>query len=144
MSWITDGSGTRWVEIPQKKRRKSPRALKFGSVKVGDQLVKTYQKERKSSIYYLVTDLWFDPVLGQEDELKGSMVGYAQIKLDGSAGRKSSTTIRGLASQQFDYADIDYIALCEARKGELESGKVVEIGRGKVIRKRPKNPGHRL
>lgn len=143
MTWIIDGSGTHWVEVPQPKRRKPPRALKFAEVKVGDQLM---MKPRDSwyrglAIYCLITDMWFDPVEGQDDPLKGSMIGYAHIKEDGSLSRKSSTTIRGLASQQFDFADIDYIALCKARSQATETGEVIGIGFGKTIRNRPKIPG---
>lgn len=29
MTWITDDNGTRWAEVPQPKRRKPPRVLKF-------------------------------------------------------------------------------------------------------------------
>jgi hypothetical protein len=55
--------------------------------------------------------------------------------------RKSSTTIRGLASQQYVYADIDYIALCKARGDAMQTGEVVGIGAGVNIRKRPKIAG---
>ena len=144
MTWITDDGGTRWVEVPQKKRRSSPRARKFAEIKIGDQLMLKPAGTwyRKVAMYYVVTDLWFDPVLGQDDALKGSMVGYQQIAQTGEPRhRKSSTTIRGLASQQFDYADIDYIAHCKATLAAMQAGEVIGIGRGRAIRARPKISG---
>ena len=91
------------------------------------------------AIYYIVTDLWFDPVIGQSDPIAGQMVGYSMIMSDGSIHKcKSSTTIRGLASQQFHYSDIDFIALAKTRAGVAN---VVGIGHANTIRKRPKIPG---
>jgi hypothetical protein len=144
MTWIVDGNGTRWVEVPQRKRRKSPRALRFANIKVGDQLMLKPKPNWHRGIphYIIVTDLWFDPVAGQEDPVAGQMVGYSQITMSGDVRpRKSSTTIRGLASQQYVYADIDYIALCKARGDAMQTGEVVGIGAGTNIRKRPKIAG---
>lgn len=142
MGWITDENGTRWVPAPARKRRKPGRALKFGEVEVGDQLV---QRPKPGSryglpVYYLVTDRWFDPVRGQDDPVKGQMVGLASITSSGVPGSKISTTVRGLASQQYEYADIDYIGHCFSRADAL-GDVVVGIGYGKVIRARPKQPG---
>lgn len=133
MTWITDNNGRRWVEIPKKQRRASPRALRFADVKVGDQIMLTPRSwhYRKFKIYYVVTDLWFDPVAGQNDPLKGAMVGYAQIRGDGELTRKSATTLRGLASQGFEYADMDYIAMCKARLPALKDGTIVAFNRKK-------------
>ena len=151
MTWITDDNGTRWVDATRpKKRRRSPRALRFADVKVGDQLMNNrhslgmdYPLGRK--FYVVVTDLWFDPVAGQDDPVKGRMVGYRQIDGYGRPiGSKIATTIRGLASQQFQYADIDYIALAKSRAEAVKSGDVVGIGQGRVIRQRPRTPGSRL
>lgn len=146
MTLITDGSGTRWVEVPQKKRRGSPRALKFAAIKVGDQIMQKPRESfyRKIPVYYVVTDLWFDPVAGQRDATAGQMVGYAQIREDGSVWTKSKTTLRGLASQQFDYADMDFMAMCKARLAALTDGEVIPISKARAIRRRPKLPGSRL
>ncbi len=147
MTWITDADGSRWVDTPVRKRRKSPRALRFANVKVGDQLVLPPSNDWYSRIpeHYVVTDLWFDPVAGQEDELKGRMVAIRLIGDDGSPyGHKRSHTIRGLASQRYRYADIDFIAQGKAFVAALEEGTVVGIGKGAVIRARPKLPGGRL
>lgn len=108
MTWITDSNGTRWVEPVKRKERKPPRALRFADVKVGDQIMHAVESKRivngvevpymRGVHYYVVTDLWDDPVEGQSDPLKGKMVGYAQIDDRGEvSNRKSKTTIRGLA-----------------------------------------------
>lgn len=146
MALVTDGNGTRWVEMPAKPRRASPRALKFAALKVGDQIMQKPRESfyRKIPVYYIVTDLWFDPVAGQRDATAGQMVGYAQVRDDGSIWTKSKTTIRGLASQQFDYADQDFIAMCKARTEALSDGDIVPISMARVIRRRPKQPGSRL
>jgi hypothetical protein len=94
------------------------------------------------TVYYLVTDLWFDPVAGQNDPIRGQMVGFAQVKADGSITRKSSTTLRGLASQQYAYADLDYIALAKAKAAAVAEGdSVVSIRKAHEIRRRPKIAG---
>ena len=143
VTWITDDTGSRWVVSPPRKKRKSPRALKFADIKVGDQIMLKPNNAwyRKIPLYYVVTDIWFDPVAGQNDQLKGQMIGYAQISSDGSLTKKSSTPIRGLASQQFDYADIDYLSIANARNNALRDGKIVGIGYAKTIRARPKISG---
>lgn len=144
-TWITDDNGTRWVELPERKSRKSPRALRFADLKVGDQLFWTRYHWPDSAGYYLVTDLWFDPVAGQDDETAGRMVAIVRLGHDGEPrGHKERHTLRGLASQGFQYADRDYIAFCKARKAGMEAGDVVGIGAGRRIRARPKLPGSRL
>lgn len=144
MTWITDNSGTRWVEPIPRKRRKPARALRFADLEVGQQLMRRPKADwyRKIPQYYLVTDRWFDPVAGQTDPVAGQMVALCIIKSDGeTSGRKSGTTLRGLASQQYEYADMDYLLHCRARRAGMGDGKVVGIGVGSAIRKRPKLPG---
>ena len=157
MTWIIDGNGTRWVEETVRKRRKSPRAVRFADIKVGDQVMKTYTNKgwrrgdnpqepptaiSQATWYYVVTDLWFDPVAGQDNHVAGEMVGIARISSDGNINpRKEPHSKRGLASQGFRYADRDYIAECRAIGAAIEDGKVVGIGMGKIIRSRPKFPG---
>jgi hypothetical protein len=142
------GEGHIWVDITRnKKPRKLPRALRFANIKVGDQLMQkpTGHWYRKLPLYYIVTDIWFDPVAGQNDPIAGTMVAIRQIGEDGEPrARKRGYPIRGLASQQFHYADIDYIAHARARREALNDGRVVGIGFGNVIRKRQKTPGSRL
>lgn len=146
MTWITDNTGTRWVPVPEKKRRKPGQPRRFANINVGDQIMLKPNKSwyRGIPTYFLVTDLWFDPVAGQDDPVKGQMVGFAQIKPDGELAGKCSTPIRGLASQQYEYADIDYVALCKQRLVAMDAKTVVGIGHGRVIRQRPKLPGHSL
>jgi hypothetical protein len=160
---IIDGSGVRYVEIPQSKRRKPARALRFAGLKVGEQLVQrteisqtvrdvgadndSYKQVpwRAGDAFFLVTDLWFDPVAGQTDPVKGQMVGLVQIKAGGDLwSHKSSTTLRGLASQRYHYYKGDRIAECKLRLAAVKAGDVVGIGYGKTIRKRPRLPGDRF
>ena len=162
MTWIYDDSGRRWVEPTPRKRRKPPAPRRFADLKVGDQLMQTSETHslkralsaneewvktayQSSTAYFIVTDRWFDPVRGQDDPIAGQMVGYAQINARGGVStHKSSMPIRGFASQRFEYADRDYIVWCKSRLEGMETGAVVGIGHGKVIRKRPKIPGGRL
>lgn len=144
MTWITDSGGTRWVEPVPRKRRKPGRALRFANLEVGQQLMRRPKANwyRKIPQYYLVTDRWFDPVAGQTDPVAGQMVALCDIKSNGELSkRKSGTTLRGLASQQYEYADVDYLLLCRTRHEAMGDGKIVGIGMGSVIRKRPKTPG---
>lgn len=158
MTWITDGSGTRWVELPARKRRKSPRAIRFANIKVGDQVMRTYTSRgwrggiddtsapptelSQTTWYYIVTDLWFDPVAGQDNRVAGEKVAIARIQPDGQIyPRKEPHTKRGLASQGFHYADHDFIAFVKQRQ---EAENVVGIGFGRVIRRRPKLPNPQL
>ena len=147
MTWITDGSGTRWIDVPLRKKRASPRAIRFADIKVNDQLMHRWTSHDNKSVtwYYIVTDLWFDPVAGQKDETAGRMV--AVRMLDAQTGepkqRKQSHTLRGLASQQFHYADIDFAAHCKAVFEAKADGGVVSIAFGHAIRRRPKIPGGR-
>ena len=142
------------MEYPSPKTRKSPRAVRFADIKVGDQLVRKYPvKENRTNAdgenlivtvsqqvwHYIVTDLWFDPVAGQADRVAGENVAIALVKSDGQvAPRKEPHTKRGLASQGFHYADIDFLELVRQR---AEAENVVGIGFGNVIRRRPKVPG---
>lgn len=54
--------------------------------------------------------------------------------------RKEAHTVRGLASQGFHYADIDYVAHFRALRDAINEGAVVGIGHAHVIRRRPKLP----
>src|SRR3546814_6466257 len=42
MTWITDGNGTRWVDMPKPKRRAAPRAIRFAGLTLGDQVMKAW------------------------------------------------------------------------------------------------------
>lgn len=136
-----------WVDITKpRKVRKSPRALRFAEVKVGDQLMQTTTsagwRGDKTTWYYIVTDMWYDPVAGQDDPLKGQMVGIQRLDSKGApTSRKEAHPIRGLASNQFHYADRDYIVFCKIRIDAMNDGSVVGIG---IASRRPKVPGSRL
>lgn len=150
MTWVTDENGTRWVNVPQPKPRKSPRAVRFADIKVGDQLKEIVKynfddESRQAVLCYIVTDLWFDPVKGQKDHVAGEMVAVVRIMRDGTmCNHKEPHTKRGLASQGFHYADRDYIVERKALVEAITEGSVVGIGRGRMIRQRPKVPGRSL
>jgi hypothetical protein len=142
MTIIVTDSGTRWVEIPPRKRRKPGRALRFAEIKVSDQLMlrhATYQG-RQGTWYYVVCDVWFDPVAGQKDEIAGQMVALQRIspRTGDIEPHKYGHTKRGLASQGYHYADMDYQEHIKASLRGVADGAVVDIGYGQVIRKRPK------
>jgi hypothetical protein len=149
MTLITDNTGTRWVEHVPRKRRAPGRAVRFAEIKVGDQLVRSWPANLASGMthwYYVVTDLWFDPVAGQDDDTAGRMVAVQHI--DWRTGepwhRKQPHTLRGLASQGFRYAGLDYMAHMKATLAAKAAGDVVGIGMGHVIRRRPKVPHSRF
>jgi hypothetical protein len=148
MTIIRDDNGTRWVELPPRRRRKPSRAVRFAEVKVGDQLVRGLGvwDGRLNVWYYIVTDLWFDPVAGQDDETAGRMVAVRSIcpRTGEPRRHKEPHTLRGLASQGFRYADIDFSAHVKAVREAMADGAVVGIGKGHVIRRRPKVPGARF
>lgn len=152
MVWITDHNGRRWHPDNPRKKRKPARALRFAEIKVGDQLMKEWRTLRaiggeivpgaQAREYCIVTDLWFDPVAGQSDEVAGQMVAIRRISDRGEIdGRKEPHTKRGLASQGFHYADRDFIAFVKAR---AEAENVVGISFGRIVRQRPKTPGRHL
>lgn len=145
MTRITDNSGTRWVEIPRRKRRKSPRALRFAEIKLGDQLVKRqkqYINGRMHEYHFVVVAMWFDPVDGHSDPESGQMVGIQRVGECGvGIGRPQKHTRRALAYQQFHYSEVDYIELCRNRLDALKDGTVVGIGKAAAIRRRPRMPG---
>lgn len=144
MTYITDDAGTRWVDVAAKKKRTSPRAVRFADLKVGDQLMLAQIdfNHRRYVNYFLVTDRWFDPVAGQMNEVAGQMV--ALVNLTYGVKRKSSHTLRGLASKGYQYADIDYQAQQAAFLHSKLNGEVVGIREGLKIRARPKFPGSKL
>jgi hypothetical protein len=146
MTWIVDQFGRRWVEPVPRKRRAPGRALRFAELKVGDQIMApTRWATQNSVIYYIVTDLWFDPVCGQLDETSGLMVAIRRLGQDGEpCARKERHTLRGLAQNGYHYSDIDYASMAKARLQAHRDGKLIGIGVGKMIRARPKLPGKPL
>jgi hypothetical protein len=138
---------TEFFEVPQRPHRKPGRALRFAEIKVGDQLVLGPSAGwwRQIPWYYVVTDLWFDPVRGQDDETAGRMVAIARIGPTGEIqGHKTPHTLRGLASNGYRYADKDAIAIGRAFAAGVASGEVIGIGYGQTVRRRPKIPSRNL
>lgn len=124
-------------------------ARRFEGIRVGDQLLQRGSvgafNRLYPDIYWIVTDLWFDPVRGQHKRANGEMVAVQQIGPDGKGrGRKTPHTIRGLAANGFERATMDYADFCAQREAARQEGTVVNIRFGAVIRKRPKLPGGRL
>lgn len=157
---MPDGS-VREVHYPRREKRKRGAGW-FAEVKVGDQLMQrvisrwsTYGKDANAAndpaatehvkdcglAYAIVTDLWFDPVKGEEDPISGQMVAIRHLRQGRELGSKNPHTIRGLASNGWQYADRDEIAHWEAVREAHEAGQVIGIGRGTVLRKRPQISG---
>jgi hypothetical protein len=108
---------------------------RFDAIKVGDQL--TMKRSVQPRWFWVVTDIWFDPVKGQRRRSSGEMVGIQMIAPDGRLhGSKSAHTIRGLAQAGYRYADIDYRAMATLRSEAVKDGKCVGIGAATRIRKR--------
>lgn len=121
MTLITDGNGTRWVNVPPRKRRKPARALRFAKIAVGDVLLHRarYRSTRYPSGpvptandnpletvhethgFAIVEHLWTDPVRGEKDPVAGQMVGLRPLTQHGRAGSLTGMPIRGLASQGY-------------------------------------------
>lgn len=121
MTWITDGSGTRWVPVPPRKRRRSPRALRFANLREGEVLIHRHKwrverhdparlmlandnsrTETGTSISFAIAErLWFDPVAGEDDPVAGQMVGVRALTSHGPARSMRSHTLRGLASNGY-------------------------------------------
>lgn len=92
--------------------------------------------------YAVVTDRWFDPVRGFHDRARGDMVAIRWLDQRGEpVGSKWGHTVRGLASQGWRYASMDYQGMAKARLDAMRDGVVVGIGKARVIRARPKVPG---
>lgn len=136
-----DGTVTVKDNPPPKPPRK-PANRRFADVAVGDYLI----KERKyrlgerlvrSMEYSIVTDLWFDPVKGEEDRQKGDMVAIATITRGRTFG-KQAHTLRGLASNGWKYFGGDPFDLHDTLVEAVKSERVVGIGQAHIIRKRPK------
>lgn len=151
MTWITDNTGTKWVEPEPRKRRAKATKGRFSEIAVGDQLEERHWsrefhrqqlKRDAPPTFYVVTDLWLDPVKGQDNEWSGQMVGYQRIGTNGEVvGKKLSNSRHGLASLGFHKAEIDYIGQRLATVEAAAAGNVVGIGFGQVIRRRPKMSG---
>lgn len=100
-------------------------ARRFENIAVGDQLMNAAWR---AAPYFIVTDLWFDPVRGHKKRASGEMVAVQQIGADGKPkGMKQGHTIRGLAAQGFVPADMDYAAWAAARHQGIADGVVVPI-----------------
>jgi hypothetical protein len=123
-----------FVRAQPKKRRKPARALRFGDLQPGAVLIHrgkitSTRFEHHDRIQAkgrdlpfanddglevttvtpyaglaICTDRWFDPVLGEDDPLKGELAAVVPITGNGRATGKRSHTLRGLAMQGYSYA----------------------------------------
>jgi hypothetical protein len=138
-----------------------PRGPRFSEIKVGDQLMVAYTTKYttvdgnggtvegefpREVWFWIVTDLFFDPVKGEDNPTSGSMVAIKRLDphTGEPVGPKRSYNLRGLASNGYHYADRDFTETRRLIRAAAQDGKVVGIGRGHVLRQRPKSPGHRL
>jgi len=147
MTQVTDNNGTRWVDDQQPKRKAPAKGRRFADVKLGDQLTNSKIFDRIACkyghpgrpLYFIVTEAWFDPVVGQKNREKGELFAVQRIGSGGvPTGRKDAHTRIGLATRGYYYADIDYIAFCKNRAGA--GSAFTPIGMGHIIRRRHKTP----
>jgi len=115
-------------------------ARRFDTIKVGDQLCERRGSEhlyhRLPASFFLVTDLWFDPVRGQYRHASGEMVAIQRIGWDGSPrGPKYAHTIRGLAQAGYQIAEMDFQTLALLRVEAMREGTVIGISAGHRLRK---------
>ena len=119
---------------------------KFEDLELGDQLMRLEGLScRRQTVYYLVVARWYDPVRGQVIDRKrnawvngpgGDMVALLRIAVCGTPyGRMLGHTIRGLASNGYEFADRDQVAAGHALCANLDDGKVVGI-----FKNRPRRP----
>jgi hypothetical protein len=118
---------------PERKRRRKPRPLRFAEIEVGHILIqrrKTIRAVRPKrpighanddpqelvyvpeviTAYAIVTDLWFDPVYGQNEESTGQMVGCQYWISGAPMGSKWPYNRLGLARAGWNYATAEEIA----------------------------------
>jgi hypothetical protein len=150
MTYITDSTGTRWVDVPPRKRRKASTGGRFSTIEVGDHLEMRrtitmsrggQEIKRQGLGYAVVTDLWFDPVAGQEVPWKGQMVAIRPLYAGRSEASKQAYSRHALASVGYHKTDRDFSAECAALGDALAAGDVVPIGFARTIRRRPKMAG---
>jgi len=140
MTWVSDGSGTRWIDYPERKRRAPSVPRRFANLEVGAVLIhraKWRSEEHvrhdpvvanddhklieKISIgFALVEDRWFDPVAGQRDRWAGEMAGLRYLTSHGRAPSKTPHTLRGLAQQGYNYATAEHARLIVETVAERE------------------------
>ena len=123
MTWITDGSGTRWVPQQTRKRRKPGVPKRFAELKAGDILIhrakvrSTFRPRLGGLVaaneeeeitthtgFALCLYRWRDPVAGHRDHWAGEMAGVVSLGSHGWLDSPWAHTLRGLASQGYDNA----------------------------------------
>lgn len=125
----SDGGHAYFVKAQPRKRRGAPRALRFADLKPGAVLLQRNKSTtswhvkptagfeplndnqrveiRHQARFWICEFRWFDPVKGQIDLVAGEMAGVCPISNSGKHTSASAHTLRGLASQGFNYATSD-------------------------------------
>lgn len=119
---ITDGTGTRWVKVEPRTRRKPGRALRFEGLQPGAVLIhrakwkvthgvpaavrgtanNNGRDEQGVSVgFAIVEHRWFDPVAGEHDPVAGEMAAVRDLTPSGSGRHLRGHTLRGLASNGY-------------------------------------------
>lgn len=151
MTWVTDDSGTRWVEPNPRKRRRGAQNIRFRDLKPGTVLISrtksisyvtvparpgtandnAFEQVKITSGVALCEDRWFDPVLGQADELAGQMASIRYIFWNGIHGQKRAHTLRGLSQAGYSYATpeqareaLRFVEEVSTLRAAVESGKM--------------------
>ncbi len=123
MTWVTDGSGTRWIESIPRKRRKAGRALRFADLAPGDVLIHRVKWKREVHDhggrdirtandnsrteegliigFAFCEHRWFDPVRGKSDETSGMMAAIRPVTGRGRGVLLYAHTLRGLAQNGY-------------------------------------------
>lgn len=123
MTWITDGSGTRWVPQQTRKRRAPSVPKRFANLKAGDILIhrtkvrSTFHPRLGAIVaaneeeeitthsgFALCLYRWRDPVAGHRDHWAGEMAGVVSLGSHGWLDSPWAHTLRGLASQGYHMA----------------------------------------
>ena len=131
---ITDANGTRMVKVKPRKRRASPRAIRFADLQAGQCLIhrgKTHWEtmpkapadiptpanedwKRHEQTYVgmaIVEHRWFDPVAGEKNRWAGEMAGIRDVGNNGRRGDLAAKTLRGLAQAGYHLATPEQAAL---------------------------------
>lgn len=123
---IHDQNGSRWVRQQPRKRRASPKAIRFAELKAGDVLIHRAKWKMEKGVaapegvtrandnsetvegtaigFAICEDRWFDPVAGQKNIWAGEMASVRRIDYRGRGNDKTGHTLRGLAQQGYHLA----------------------------------------
>lgn len=123
---VHTATGSFWVKNKRRKRRASPKAIRFADLKSGDVLIHRakwkYEKgtpapegvklanDNRETVegvaigFAICEDRWFDPVAGQDNRWAGEMASVRRIDNNGRGRSKDGHTLRGFAQQGYHMA----------------------------------------